>query len=154
LIGNPDLLVLDEPLSGLDPQGVERMLRLFQTLVTEGKTVVLSSHHLREVEHVCTDVGLIDDGKTLIEGATADLLRQLNSILVVRTTELQAVKEKLQSQPTVGSIELIDGDLHCQIDSSFEPERVLASLSSTPVSEFFIRRASLVDVFQQEVGDA
>ena len=64
LLGDPRLLILDEPLSGLDPEGVEVLIELFRRLTTEdGVTVVLSSHHLREVEAVCTRVGMIEGAR-------------------------------------------------------------------------------------------
>ncbi len=75
LLGSPRLLVLDEPLSGLDPEGVEEMLLLLRRLARgEGTTVVFSSHHLREVEEVCNRVGVMDGGRLVLEGALAELL--------------------------------------------------------------------------------
>ena len=77
LLGSPALLLLDEPLSGLDPEGVEVLLKLFRHLAdNEDVTVVLSSHHLREVQHICDQVGLIDQGQTILEGEVGPLLKE------------------------------------------------------------------------------
>jgi ABC-2 type transport system ATP-binding protein len=75
LLHDPDLLVLDEPLSGLDPPAVLLIRDLIKRLVEEGKTVLISSHVLHEVELVCDRVAILREGKTLAEGAVADLLK-------------------------------------------------------------------------------
>jgi ABC-type multidrug transport system ATPase subunit len=154
LLGDPELLMLDEPLSGLDPQGVERMLDLFQTLSRdEGKTVVLSSHHLREVQHVCTHVGLIDDGRTLLQGSTAELLSTMPSHLVVRSSQPDAVLSFLSSAANVINVAVVAGEVIAEIDSSFDSEKTLGTMNGIPVSEFFVKHSSLVDVFQQTVNE-
>ena len=153
LLGSPELLLLDEPLSGLDPQGVERMLDLFQTLSRdEGKTVVLSSHHLREVQHVCTHVGLIDDGHTLLEGKTADLLATMPSHLEVHTADAAGVAEILAGSD-VSEIIIADQVVTGVVDAQFQREPVLKSLlaAGLPIADFFVKPSSLVDVFQDAV---
>lgn len=153
LLGEPELLLLDEPLSGLDPQGVERMLALFQTLShDEGKTVVLSSHHLREVQHICTHVGLIDDGHTLLEGETPELLATMPSHLEVRTSDPMSVA-KLLTANHIADVAVEANVVTAVIDIDFNRERVLRQLldANLPVSEFFVNASTLVDVFQHAV---
>lgn len=154
LLGDPELLMLDEPLSGLDPQGVERMLKLFDQLSNvEGKTVVLSSHHLREVQHVCTHVGLIDDGRTLLQGSTDDLLKSMPSRLVARTSQPQAVAAEFAQLEGVANIEVSADQVAAKVPSDFESQPALEKLIETKlsVSEFFVERSSLIDVFQSAV---
>lgn len=75
LLNNPELLILDEPANGLDPQGIVELRTILQRLNTEfGKTIFLSSHILSEIEMVCSHVGIIKKGKKLFEG-TIDTLR-------------------------------------------------------------------------------
>ena len=74
LLGEPELLVLDEPANGLDPQGVREMRRLVGSLARTGRTVLVSSHDLSELEQVCDWLILIDTGRSLYQGATRDLL--------------------------------------------------------------------------------
>ena len=75
LLGDPDLIILDEPTNGLDPAGIQEMRNFVRELVDQhGKTVFLSSHMLNEVEQVCDRVAIIDRGRVVREGAVAELL--------------------------------------------------------------------------------
>ena len=74
LLGDPQLLILDEPMNGLDPGGMLEMRGMITSLVAEGRTVVLSSHLLDEVERTCDAVAIVDRGKVIRQGPIADLL--------------------------------------------------------------------------------
>ncbi|MEV6429976.1 ABC transporter ATP-binding protein [Nocardia sp. NPDC051463] len=73
LLGRPDLLILDEPTNGLDPQGMAEMRELITTLAGDGHTVLLSSHMLSEVQEICDRVGVISGGNLLVESTVAEL---------------------------------------------------------------------------------
>ena len=146
-------MLLDEPLSGLDPEGVEEMLELFTQLSRDhGVTVVLSSHHLREVEHVCSRVGIIDDGITLLEGEVAALLEAAGDGLAVRCRDTAAGQRLLATQPGVMDGVQLDGDsLRARVDTNFVPERTLRALveGGAEVVEYRRERADLVHVFRE-----
>ncbi len=74
LIGDPDLLILDEPMNGLDPAGMQDMRQMIVSLVAEGRTVVLSSHLLDEVERTCDAVAIVDRGRVVRQGPISELL--------------------------------------------------------------------------------
>jgi ABC-2 type transport system ATP-binding protein len=74
LLGDPQLLILDEPMNGLDPAGMLDMRDMIQSLVAEGRTVVLSSHLLDEVERTCDAVAIVDRGAVIRQGSIAQLL--------------------------------------------------------------------------------
>jgi len=74
LIGDPDLLILDEPMNGLDPAGMQDMRQMIASLVGEGRTVVLSSHLLDEVERTCDAVAIVDRGRVVRQGPISELL--------------------------------------------------------------------------------
>ena len=74
LIGDPELLILDEPMNGLDPAGMHEMRDMILSLVAEGRTVVLSSHLLDEVERTCDAVAIVDRGNVIRQGSIAELL--------------------------------------------------------------------------------
>lgn len=74
LLGDPQLLILDEPMNGLDPAGMHDMRDMILSLVAEGRTVVLSSHLLDEVERTCDAVAIVDRGNVIRQGSIADLL--------------------------------------------------------------------------------
>jgi ABC-2 type transport system ATP-binding protein len=73
LLGDPELLILDEPSNGLDPIGQLEMHRRIRELGARGRTILLSSHDMREVEELCARVGIIGGGRLLIEGTPAEL---------------------------------------------------------------------------------
>jgi ABC-2 type transport system ATP-binding protein len=74
LIGNPDLLILDEPMNGLDPAGMQDMREMILSLVAEGRTVMLSSHLLDEVERTCDAIAIVDRGSVVRQGPISELL--------------------------------------------------------------------------------
>ena len=83
LLGDPDLLILDEPANGLDPQGVREMRALVGSLAGTGRTVLVSSHDLSELEQVCDWLVLIDTGRSLYQGPTRELLDGVAARLAV-----------------------------------------------------------------------
>ncbi len=74
LLADPELLILDEPMNGLDPAGMSEMRDMILALVGEGRTVVLSSHLLDEVERTCDTVAIVDRGKVIRQGPITELL--------------------------------------------------------------------------------
>jgi len=75
LINDPDLLILDEPTSGMDPMGTRQMKDLFVELVKRGKTILLCSHLLADVEDICDRIGILYGGRMQIEGTVKELLQ-------------------------------------------------------------------------------
>jgi len=75
LLGDPELLILDEPMNGLDPAGMHQMREMIQSLVGEGRTVMLSSHLLDEVERTCDAVAIVDHGRVIRQGPIDELVR-------------------------------------------------------------------------------
>ncbi len=87
LIGDPQLLILDEPMNGLDPAGMADMREMIISLVAEGRTVVLSSHLLDEVERTCDAVAIVDRGKVVRQGPISELLAGASLALQVECSE-------------------------------------------------------------------
>ncbi len=156
LLGDPRLLVLDEPLSGLDPQGVETLIDLFLHLSRDqGVTVLLSSHHLREVEDVCTRVGMIEGGRTVLEGEVVGLLQQAGDGLRIHCSRVDVATKLMAQHPGVREISpgANEGELRAKLDSNCDLAALLQALvqADCGVEEFSRERASLVDVFQAAV---
>jgi ABC-2 type transport system ATP-binding protein len=82
LIGDPELLVLDEPMNGLDPAGMHEMREMILSLAAEGRTVVLSSHLLDEVERTCDAVAIVDHGRVIRQGPIGELTRDAGASVV------------------------------------------------------------------------
>jgi ABC-2 type transport system ATP-binding protein len=87
LLGDPQLLILDEPMNGLDPAGMHEMRDMILSLVAEGRTVVLSSHLLDEVERTCDAVAIVDKGNVIRQGPISELLAGASVVLQVDCSE-------------------------------------------------------------------
>ena len=96
LIGEPEVLILDEPANGLDPAGIRWMRGLLRDYADRGGTVLLSSHLLHEIEVIADDLVVIGNGRIVAQGAKDDLLRSAGSI--VRTTEREVVARALSAR--------------------------------------------------------
>jgi len=106
LIGDPQLLILDEPMNGLDPAGMQDMRDMILSLVAEGRTVVLSSHLLDEVERTCDAVAIVDRGKVIRQGAIADLLAGSSFVVEIECSEPSRAGELLGGTPIGGRVEV------------------------------------------------
>jgi ABC-2 type transport system ATP-binding protein len=82
LLGDPELLILDEPMNGLDPAGMHEMRAMIRSLVDEGRTVMLSSHLLDEVERTCDAVAIVDHGRVIRQGPIDELVRTAGARIV------------------------------------------------------------------------
>jgi ABC-2 type transport system ATP-binding protein len=76
VMGHPRLLILDEPVSGLDPIGIREIRLLLESLKREGMTIFLNSHLLSEVEKICDTVAVINRGRLLVKGAIASIVKE------------------------------------------------------------------------------
>jgi len=150
LLKGPDLLILDEPTSGLDPQGTMEMRALIKELKQGGRTVLLSSHLLNEVELTCDRVGVIAKGKLVAEGTVDELrARSGGRTLRIRATPLEQAQRLLESllpEP----VRVIDGSLILNVDpaQAASINRRLVS-EGIDVSELRVDEQSLEDVFLQ-----
>ena len=87
LLADPELLLLDEPMNGLDPAGMAEMRELILSMVADGRTVVLSSHLLDEIERTCDAVAIVDHGSIIRQGPIAELLAEAQLALEVECSE-------------------------------------------------------------------
>lgn len=98
LVHDPELLVLDEPTNGLDPQGIVEMRELIKTLGTHmGKTILISSHLLHEIEQVASHMLILHKGKKVVDGKVSDLLNPNETIFEVRILPDDSITGKLQA---------------------------------------------------------
>ena len=98
LVGSPDLLVLDEPINGLDPQGIHEIRETLLKLNGLGITIMISSHILDELSKIATDYGIIHEGRLVEEITADDLLAKCKDKVVIRTSEPQKAAEILGSR--------------------------------------------------------
>src|SRR5213594_1413965 len=105
LLADPELLILDEPTNGLDPAGIHEFRGMIHGLVAEGRTVLLSSHLLDEVEKICDAVAIVDHGRVVMQGSLAELTASRQTILIgasdgVRAPALLAAHPAVRSAAT------------------------------------------------------
>lgn len=153
LVGEPELLFLDEPTTGLDPRARRDLWQLILRIKSEGRTVLLTTHYLDEAEQLADDVGIMHRGKLVARGAPEELVARSGS----RTTiVLGGAGEIGLREVTRRGIEatLEDGDVFVRVHDPAEMKVVLAKLSALDVSlnDMYTKRDTLEDVFLSLVG--
>lgn len=112
LLADPPVLILDEPTNGLDPQGIAEIRSLIITIAKEGKTIVLASHLLDEVQKVCTDFCVLKNGNKLHEGPVNDILGETNTVEIASdnmeklTSTIEEFDGATKVTPVNGSLQL------------------------------------------------
>ena len=156
LLGQPELVILDEPANGLDPNGVVDVRELISGLARDGITVFLSSHVLPEVEQLCQRVAILQAGRIVAEGETQDMLRQGERLFV----RFDTADEAATARPIldrIGTTELGKGPetflLEASASRGSEVIRALADSGIYP-AEVSLRRPTLEAVFIQLTADA
>jgi len=129
LYNNPELLILDEPLNGLDPQSVFEMRNLFQKLNEQGKTIFLSSHILSELEKTATHIGIIDDGKIIFQGTKDELLCKVEKEVIMRVNDV----EKAVAATVQAGLNLFQTDLY-KISIKITDDKEFSTLIKTIIN--------------------
>lgn len=158
ILGEPRLIILDEPTNGLDPQSVHQVRELLVDLRAAGHVVVLSSHILTEVEQVVDRVGIMVNGRLVRQGTLKDLAEGLESRVIVRLSEPQiaAARAALELLPELNTVEA-DGpdELRITLRGAADTGAVGRALTDAQVSvaELYTQRASLEDIFLEITRD-
>ncbi|MGW3493813.1 ABC transporter ATP-binding protein [Streptomyces sp. NPDC001020] len=158
LLKDPALLILDEPTNGLDPEGMASMRDLITGLRRDNRTVLLSSHLLAEVEHVCDRVGVIRRGRLIADGTVAELaeLRRGSDEggLSVTVNSPERAAELVRQMSAVRSTAVVDGELRVVVDprEAAAVNRLLV-VNGLEVSELRKQVLSLEDLFFDLVED-
>ena len=129
MLGLPDLLILDEPTNGLDPPQIREMREVMIRYAAAGRTVIVSSHLLAEVEQTCTHLVVMDHGRLVQAGPVADIVGSGDTLLVGTATPVdEPVVEKVAALPGVASAVRADEGLLVQLDADGTPQRLVADL--------------------------
>ena len=153
MLGDPDLLFLDEPTNGLDPAGMAEVRELIRQLSTEGRTVLLSSHLLHEVEQVCDRVAILSRGRLIAQGAIRDLLQQRGAVRFTTTDDTRAAAI-ISALSWVASVTADNGYLTAEAppERSWELTKALAD-QGVSVKEMAPVQVSLERYFLEVTGD-
>jgi len=103
LLADPELLILDEPTNGLDPAGIREFRNMIRGFVAEGRTVLLSSHLLDEVEKICDAVAIVDRGRVVMQGPIAELARGGEETILIATSDEERALALLGENRAVAS---------------------------------------------------
>ncbi len=146
LLKDPELVILDEPTNGLDPAGMRDMRRLIRELGSGGRTVLLSSHLLGEVQQICDRVGIINSGRMVAEHNVEDLRGERE--LVVRAAPRDKAQSILTDVLGAGTVHQYDETLRVKVqpDRAAEVNRILVE-AGIAVSELHSTERALEDVF-------
>lgn len=134
---NPDLLILDEPLNGLDPAGVHDIREIMLRLKSEGKTILLSSHILGEIEKTCTHIGILDKGDLLYQGELPKLLSNVSRKIEIRTNNTELTLN-LFKQNSIKSEVLNDFIITAHINSDNDYNQAISLLVNSQIEIYSI----------------
>ena len=148
-----ELLVLDEPTNGLDPQGTREVRHLVASLASDGATVFVSSHLLSEVEQMCTHLGVMSDGRLVAQGSTSEVRGGATPTARVLTQQ-PAAAARILSELGLDGVEAVPGGVRGTPDG-IAPEAIVAALveGGVGVREFTVTSPSLEDLFVSLTGE-
>lgn len=159
LVGDPDLIFLDEPTTGLDPGSRRELWDIVKSFRAAGKTVLLTTHYMEEAEQLCDRVAIFDAGKIICEGAPRELIRSLGSEHVIEfSTDRPLEQNVIEGLNKIQSVDQVSCDQSdCRL-SIGQPHVVLPELilqltaAQYDLTELATRSASLEDVFVAKTG--
>jgi ABC-2 type transport system ATP-binding protein len=154
LVGDPELVLLDEPTAGLDPLGREDMLALVARLGTFGISVLMATHLLDDVQRVCDHVVMIDAGKLVVSGPTASLLERTGTV----TVDVGPHNADLAAALTAAGLIAVAGEGVVEVsvdrDEQMDVVRDVIADRGLPLYKLTTRLTSLDDVFLRRAGEA
>ncbi|HII40618.1 MAG TPA: ABC transporter ATP-binding protein, partial [Thermoplasmata archaeon] len=153
LVGEPDLLFLDEPTTGLDPKARRDLWGLILRVRKAGRTVLLTTHYLDEAEHLADEVGIMHKGKLVAGGRPEDLIARLGSQTTIVLGGAGAAGLQEVQRRGIHAV-LRENDVLVRVSDPTEMRIVLAKLAAIeiPLKDMYTVRGSLEDVFLSLVG--
>ncbi len=152
MLGMPDLLLLDEPTNGLDPPQIREMREVLDRYAATGRTVVVSSHLLAEVEQTCTHVVVMHQGRLVAQGQVADLVGAATA-LVVDVDDPRRAAEVAATVPGAGDVEVNGAGLVLRLVGTPRAELVRALVEAGVQVDRVAPRRGLEEVFLALVGE-
>lgn len=153
ILNNPELIVLDEPFSGLDPVNTELLKEVIIELVKKGKYIIMSSHQMTSIEEFCKDVVIINKGKTVLKGN----LKEIKNSYQANRLEINADKDITSYINEAGmTIEKnIDNNYEIKIENEEQAHSLMKTLvvQGVKLNKFELQKPSLNDIFIEKVGE-
>lgn len=148
LLHDPAVLLLDEPASGLDPRARIEMRELLKALKEMGKTIIISSHILHELAHLCTQIGIIEAGRMVAQGSVAEIYRRLGVLKIVHVQVMNQTPELVSRLRTLPGVTQVDDQVD-RISIRFEEGRIEVE----DLHDFIHDQGARIRMFQPEVMD-
>lgn len=153
VIHNPELIVLDEPFSGLDPVNTELLKNIILDLVSEGKYIIMSAHQMSVIEEFCTDILILNKGKTVLKGN----LKQIKDSYKANRVEI-SVNENINAYIKDLNMDIEnekDNDYIIKLDDEETANKLLNKLveNGIKINKFEIKKPTLNDIFIEKVGE-
>ena len=145
LLGDPQVLILDEPANGLDPQGIRWLRELLRSLAAEGRTIFVSSHVLAEVEQIVDEVVIIHRGKFVVQATTAELVARAAGGIRVRSPQADRLRAALEEEGL--KVASSEGDLLTVSDAATAQVGEIAAAKGIVLHELVAESASLEQAF-------
>ena len=152
LLSDPRVLILDEPTNGLDPLGIADIRALIRRIAAEGRTIILASHLLDEVEKVCTDFCVLKSGALIHSGNVAEELGK-GQYFELRSEDLKHLEECLKEAPGTSSVEIKGNYIHLQTNSNGAEINHYLFERGISVSELSKKKKTLENQFLNLVAD-
>jgi ABC-2 type transport system ATP-binding protein len=152
IMHDPDLIILDEPFSGLDPVNARLMRGLIEDLHTAGKTIIFSTHVLHSAEQLCSRIFMINKGRKILDGSIDEIRGQFDpkTVVVEPSEDRHGSEEFIRLVPGVAGVMRAGerGAFEARLDEKADPQRVMAEIASrVPLRRLELRRATLEDIF-------
>jgi ABC-2 type transport system ATP-binding protein len=155
ILHDPEVLIMDEPFTGLDPVNVRLMKEAFGEMRERGKTLIFSTHQMEQVEELCESIAIVDRGRVVVSGAVRDVKRAMNRRVVRLATDGDGHGvEWLGSVPGVSVTAEREDFVELRVPSDRDPEEILreALRRGNRVTRFEIAEPSLEEIFVEYVG--
>ncbi len=159
LLGDPDILVFDEPTNGLDPAGIAEIRQLIIQLSYQGKTIIMASHILDEVEKVCSHVAIIQKGVLKTVGTVHEILSTNATanvqVVEIASDDIKLLESVVKDMPGVSAIELKNGTLHIITDDSVQASTInrYCFEKGIVLNTLLLKRKSLESTFLEITGN-
>lgn len=153
LISDPELLILDEPLSGLDPVNTDLFKGIIREEIAAGKYLIMSSHQMATVEEFCTDITILDRSRTVLQGHLGEIKKGYGRVNLLLKTEQDSEPYIAQSGARI--VTRKENEYQLKVEGEEQANRLLASLigAGVQVVTFDLREPSLHEIFVEKVGD-
>lgn len=154
MLGNPEVLILDEPTNGLDPSGIAEIRELITRIASEGSTIILASHLLDEVQKVCTHVAVLQKGEKLFSGSVDEVLSNTETI-VLGSDDIGLLEQALLKYPEYLSHKVTGGFIELKTKGLCQPTDVNQYLFSQGItcSRLNMHKKSLETYFLELTGN-